>query len=194
MLDEEAQCVTIRIWHLIEGHTHPLDCGVVGEGSPEALVGLLCDQRGGQLAEELLVQAGECVYIVCLQQAWIVEMRQLALQLVHQHLVARGTIETVLFNGIGLLDDAAHVDNETRHIRMIAHIQFQCIEAGPEQRILGLLVQAEAVRLTAARARLLLALWRSIAVASGEMKLVSGTYIINIDGTYSRNTLLFTAA
>lgn len=175
MFDEEAQCVTIRIGHLIKGHTHPLDCGVVGEGSPEALVGLLCDQWGGQLAEELLVQAGECVYVVGLQQAWIVEMRQLSLQLVHQHLVARGTIESVLFNGIGLLDDAAHVDYEPRHIRMIGHVQFQRIEAGPEQRILGLLVQAETVRLTAARARLLLALWRSIAVSDGEMKLVSSS-------------------
>lgn len=165
MFDEEAQGATIRIGHLIEGDTHPLDRSIIGDTWPERFVGLLRDQWGGQFAKELLMQAGYRVYIICLQIARIVELRQLTLQLFHQQLIARGPIQSILFDGIGLFDLIAHIDNESGHIRMIFHIQIEFIEWGTEEWIVDIPL-AVAFRLLVA----LGGVWVMFAVAERERK------------------------
>lgn len=167
MLDEEAQRGAIRFRHIVKGQAHALNGGIVGQALPQALVGLLGDQRGRELPEELLVQAGQRMDVVRVQPARIVEVRQLATQLVHQHLVPRGAIQAVLFDALRLLDVGADIDHEARHIGMIGHVQLQGIEGSGKQGILLLLVQVQAIHLATATAGLFLALWRAVA-ARGE--------------------------
>lgn len=80
------------------------------------------------------------MYVVRLQQAGIVQVGQLAFQLVDEQLVAAGPIQAVLFDAVVLLDVSANVDDKARHIRMIRHVQLQHIQPCREQRILGLLI------------------------------------------------------
>jgi len=162
VLDEEAQSGAIRLRHVVKGQAHPLDGGLVVEAASQALVGLLGDQRSGQLAEELLVQAGQRVDVVRVQPAGIVQVGQLLAQLVHQHLVPGRPVQSVLFDALRLLDVGADVDHEPRHIRMVGHVELQGAEWCGEERIL-LLVQVQAVHLATTLTRLLLGLRRAVA-------------------------------
>lgn len=146
MPNEEAQRGAVRLRHVVKGQTHPLDGGVVVEAPAQSLVGLLGDERRGELSEELLVQTGQRVNIVRLQPAGIVHVRQLLAQLVHQNLVARCAVQSVLLDALRLFDVGANVDHEAWNIRMIGHVELQCAERSGKERIL-LLVQVQTVHL-----------------------------------------------